>query len=318
MVDQIEKMSFYNGKNILITGSSGLLGSHIVDFLLSLSPKIRLLTRSPLIRPEKNITVFQGDVTESSVVTKAIKDVDIIFHLASLVSVDNSIKNPFETLNTNIMGTLQLLESARKQKKNPYIIFSSSTSVYCISHQEKVTEDSPITSSNPYSTSKAAADLICQAYIKTYNLPITILRTSTLYGPRQQRTQFIPNVISQSLSNRILELGSLNAYRDFCYVKDAAMAFMLAGASSEAVFEVFNISAGVSISLKEIVDKISTLLKKELCVKNKGDHRPGETLLPFVIDSSKAKRTLRWQPHYDLDSGLKETIEWFKAKYAKA
>lgn len=307
-------MSFYNNKNILITGSSGLLGSHLIDFLLNLSPKIRVLTRSPITRPENDISVFKGDITESAIVNKAIKDVDIVFHLAALVNVDNSIKDPFKTLTTNFMGTLQLLESARKQKKPPHIIFSSSTSIYCINKGEKVTEDSPITSSNPYSTSKAAADLICQTYIKTYNLPVTVLRVSTLYGPRQKRTQFISNVISQSLSSSILELGSLNACRDFCYVKDAVTAFMLAGAVSEAVFQVFNISAGVSVRLTEIVDKISKILGKELYIKNKGDHRPSEVLLPFVIDSSKAKRTFGWQPRYDIDSGLKETIDWFKIK----
>lgn len=312
-----EIIGFYKNKKILITGSSGLLGSHLLDFLESSSARIRLLTRKPIARPESGVRVLHGDIRESVVVNEAIEDIDIVFHLAALVNVDKSISDPFETLTTNVMGTLQLLESARKQTKTPHIIFSSSTNIYGIPQKEKVTEDYPIAPSDPYSTSKAAADLICQTYIKTYNLPITILRPSTLYGPRQQMTQFIPKVISQGLSSQILELGSLNAYRDFCYVKDVAKAFILAGATPEAASQVFNISTGVSISLIDIVEKISKLLGKKLEIKTKNHHRPYEITLPFVIDSSKARRVLKWKPHYDIDSGLKDTIEWFKNKISQ-
>lgn len=314
MKNNAEKMGFYNDKNVLITGSSGLLGSHLLDFLTGSASRIRLLMRNPITRPKSGVSVLVGDINDSVVASKAIKDIDIVFHLAALVNVDRSISEPFETLTTNVMGTVRLLESARKQNKPPHIIFPSSTNIYGIPKKEKLTEDYPIAPLDPYSTSKAAADLICQTYIRTYNLPITILRVSTLYGPRQQVTQFIPKVISQGLSSKILELGSLNAYRDFCYVKDVAEAFMLAGAASDDSYQVFNIATGVSTCLIDIVEKISQFLGKKLEITSKGHHRSNEITSPFVIDYSKAKSVLKWKPHYDIDSGLKETVEWFKNK----
>ena len=314
MNNTTEKMEFYTNKKILITGSSGLLGSHLLNLLTKASPRIRLLTRRPLARPENMVRVFQGDIRESAVFNEAIEDVDVVFHLAALVNIDKSISDPLETLTTNVMGTLRLLESARKQTKTPHIIFSSSTNIYGSPHGDKVTEDYPIAPSDPYSTSKAAADLICQTYIKTYNLPITILRPSTIYGPGQKITQFIPKVISEGLSSQILELGSLNSYRDFCYVKDVAAAFMLAGATPNSASQVFNISTGVSTNLGDIVEKTSKLLGKKLEIKTKDTHRISHGTIPFVIDSSKARRVLKWEPHYDIESGLKDTIEWFKNK----
>lgn len=313
MINMLTKMEFYEDKKVLITGSSGLLGSHLLDFLAGSCHKIRLLTRKPVAMYEDGISVLYGDVRESTIVDKVIEDIDIVFHLAALVNVDKSLSDPFETLTTNIMGTLNLLESARKQANKPHIVFSSSTSIYGIPRTEKINEDYEIAPSDPYSASKAAADLICQAYIKTYELPITILRSSTLYGPRQQITQFIPRVILQGLSSQVLELGSLNAYRDFCYVKDVATAFMLAGATPEAICQVLNVSTGVSMSLVDIVEKVSKLLGKKFEIKTKkGHHRPYEITIPFTIDSSKARRVLKWMPQYDIDLGLKETIEWFK------
>jgi nucleoside-diphosphate-sugar epimerase len=310
----IEKIDFYKDKKVLITGSSGLLGSHLLDLLAGSSNSIRLLTRRHITKPKSGVSVLHGDISDSVVDSQAIKDIDVVFHFAAIVNVDKSISDPFETLTTNIMGTMRLLESARKQNKPPHIIFPSSTNIYGIPQKEKLTEDYPIAPLDPYSTSKAAADLICQTYIRTYNLPITILRVSTLYGPRQQVTQFIPKVISQGASSQILTLGSLNAYRDFCYVKDVAEAFMLAGAASKDSYQVFNISTGVSTCLIDIVEKISKFLGKRLEIKSNGNHRSNEITSPFVIDYSKARYVLKWKPHYDIDSGLKETVEWFKNK----
>jgi nucleoside-diphosphate-sugar epimerase len=306
------KIDFYNDKNILITGSSGLLGSHLLDFLSGSSCKIRLLMRIPTAKSYSRVQVLVGDINDGAVIMKAIENVDIIFHLAALVNIDRSIKEPFETFTTNVMGTARLLESARKQSKPPHIICSSSTNIYGLPKKKKLTEAYPIAPLDPYSTSKAAADLICQTYIKTYNLPVTILRISTLYGPRQQITQFIPKVISQGLSSKTIELGSLSAFRDFCYVNDVARAFMLAGAASDNSYQAFNISTGVSTCLTDIVQKILEFLGQKIEVRSKDNHRPNEITFPFVIDNSKAKNILNWEPNYNINSGLKETVEWFK------
>lgn len=311
----MKKMEFYKDKKVLITGASGLLGWHLLDLLAGSCQEIQVLTRRRVARPEKRITILRGDIKNSAVVNKLVEGTDVIFHLAAVVNVDKSIIDPFETLNTNVIGTVKVLESARGQANKPHMIFSSSVGIYGVPKMEIITENHPIAPSNPYSASKAAADIICQTYIKTYNLPITILRLSTLYGPRQHITQFIPRVILQGLSGKVLELGSLNAYRDFCYVKDAAIAFALAGAAPEAVGHIFNISTGKSINIADIVGKISKLLERKLEIRTKKDHyRPHEITVPFIIDSSNAKRVLGWLPRYNIDLGLRETIEWFKTK----
>lgn len=312
MIDSAKLLNFYKNKTVLITGSSGLLGSHLLDFLVKASSNIHLLTQRPPTMLANHVDFVQGDVRESAVVAKALEGADIVFHLAAVVNVDRSICDPFNTLSTNVMGTLQVLECARKMNKTPSIIFSSSTSVYTYSPNRKITEDCPLTSIDPYSTSKVASELICQSFAKTYGLPVTILRVSSMYGPRQKKLQFIPKVISQSLSSSVLELGSLNAYRDFSYVRDVASAFLLAGAVPEASSQVFNIASGVPLKIVEIVEKILKILGKKLDIKSNGYQRPGEVVFPFFIDSSKAKNVLNWEPCYDIDEGLKETIEWFK------
>lgn len=309
-----KKLEFYEDKKVLITGSSGLLGSYLLDLIGAHAREIRVLSRKPATGYRNRIKNIQGDITKGTDTDKIVKDIDIIFHLAAIVNIDKSIRDPFNTIDANVMGTINLLESVRKERNKPHIIFSSSASIYGVSKVKIITEDHTLAPSNPYSASKAAADMICQAYNKTYDIPITILRPSTLYGLRQRRTQFIPTVILQCLSSDTLEIGSLDAYRDFCYVKDAASAFVLAGATAEAKGQVFNISGGLSINVADIVRKISEILRKEVkIIAKKNFYRPCEITSPFVIDSSKAKKILGWVPRYDIDSGLKETVEYFRS-----
>jgi len=174
-----------------------------------------------------------------------------------------------------------------------------------------ISEDHGLFPSNPYSASKAAADTICQAYGKTYKVPVTILRPSTLYGPYQSQTQFIPTVILQTLTSPIIKLGSLNATRDFCYVKDVAAAFLLAGATEKSRGEVFNISSGISVRLSEVVDKILEITKRHVLIETKLLPRPEDSTCMFVINSSKARNILGWSPKCDLDFGLRDTIDFF-------
>ena len=311
--NNIEKLKFYKDKKVLITGSSGLLGSHLFDLLCDSCQEIRLLVRTSTMKYKEGVSVLYGDIRRSTVVNKIIEDVDLIFHLASLVNVDKSINNPIHTIDINVMGIVQLLEAVRKTENMPRIVFSSSADVYGDPKENVITEDHALNPSNPYSASKAAADMICQAYIKTYDMPITILRPSSLYGPRQRKTQFIPTVILQCLSRNILHLGPLDVYRDFCYVKDVAFAFALAGAINESKGQTFNITTEQPTNIADIVHKISMLLDKDVkIVKKKEFHRPKVAFHPFIISSLKAKEILRWVPRYDLDSGLKETIKWFR------
>lgn len=307
-----EKLSFYEDKKVLITGSSGLLGSHLLDVLRNSCREIRVLVRKPAASYGKRVRIVQGDIRENADVNNIVEDTDIIFHLAAIVNVDESISDPFNTLNTNVIGTVKLLESIRKKRRKPHVIFSSSVAVYGVPRAAKITENHTMAPSNPYSASKAAADVICQAYNKTYDIPVTILRSSTLYGPRQRTTQFIPSVILQCLSSDTIRLGSLDPYRDFCYVKDVAASFVLAGATAKAKGQVFNISTGVPMKVADIVTKVSKILGKDVKIKaRKAFYRPEEMMNPFIIDSTKARKILGWTPYHDIDSGLKETIEWF-------
>jgi len=307
-----KKSKFYNDKTVSITGSSGLLGSHLLDVLRNLCKEIQVLVRKPAVQSGDGIKIIQGDIRKEADVENIVRNADIIFHLAGVVNVDASINDPVTTLDTNMLGTMKLLECIRKSGKKTHLVFSSSIAVYGVPMCERVTEDHPFVPSNPYSASKAAAEVLCQAYNKTYGIPTTVLRPSTLYGPRQRTTQFISSVISQCLTSDTIRLGSLNAYRDFSYVKDVVSALVLAGATAKAVNQIFNIAPGTPTRIADVVTIVSEILHKEIKIKLKvGFHRPSEENKPFIIDSSRANKVLGWKARYTLTAGLKETIEWF-------
>lgn len=306
------KLKFYKDKTVSITGSSGLLGSHLLDALGDQCKEIRVLARKPLVQSDNEIKIVQGDIRKEIDVENIVRNADIIFHLAGLVNVDTSINDPVTTLDTNVSGTIKLLDSIRKSGKKPHFVFSSSTAVYGDPKFERVTEDHPFAPSNPYSASKAAAEVICQAYSKTYGIPTTVLRPSTLYGPRQRATQFVPSVILQCLASDTIRLGSLDACRDFSYVKDVVSALVLAGATTKAVNQIFNIASGTPTRIADVVAIVSEILQKEIKVEmNVKFRRPTEVYKPFTVDSSRAHEVLGWKARYSLTAGLKETIKWF-------
>jgi len=310
-----QKSKFYKDKAVSITGSSGLLGSHLLNALSGQCKEIRVLARKPIVQSEDGIQIIQGDIRNKADVENIVKNADIIFHLAGVVNVDASINDPVTTLDTNVISTIKLLEFIRKSGKKTHLVFSSSTAVYGVPMFERVTEDHPFAPSNPYSASKAAAEVLCQAYSKTYGIPTTILRPSTLYGPRQRTTQFIPSVISQCLASDTIRLGSLDVYRDFSYVKDVVSALVLTGATTKAVNQIFNIASGTPTKIADVVTIVSQILQKNIKIEmNAGFHRPAEESKPFIIDSSKAHKALGWKAQYTLTAGLKETIKWFASK----
>ena len=312
---QFKSKEYFEDKKVLITGSNGFLGSSLLYELKDICSEIRLFNRNKqeIGYTGDNIFRFYGDIRNPSDLKNCLTDIDIVYHFAAIVNIDESIRAPRKTMETNIIGTLNLLELAKQKNNEPHIIFSSSADVYSSNNPEPITERSCMVPDHPYSASKCAADFICQSYIKTYNLPITILRPTSLYGPRQRNTQFIPTVITQCLQKKDLHLGPLDNQRDFIFIKDIIYAMLMVGYLNEAKGRIYNLSSEKLLNLNGIVHKIMSysnnndakIIKKTL-LRSKYEKKA------VKVSSKEIKTQLGWKATTGIDEGLQTTIRWFK------
>ena len=317
-----------NNKKVLITGSEGFIGSHLVEKLLERNCSVRAMTlynsfnnwgwleslEKSLI---KEIEIVSGDIRDTKFVNSCCEDIDIIFHLAALIAIPYSYKSPYSYVDTNIMGTLNLLESALANNVEKFI-HTSTSEVYGESTMVAISESSPVISRSPYSASKIGADQIAYSYFSTYNLPVSIIRPFNTYGPRQSMRAIIPTIIAQALDNKkFIKLGSLYPTRDFCYVEDTISGFISISESEKSKGEVINIGSGFEISIKDLSDiiiKLTNTTSKIITDDKRVRPKKGE-VDRLRANINKAKNILDWQPAYrgkqGLKEGLRKTIKWF-------
>lgn len=275
--------------DILITGGTGFIGSHVAELL-------------------NGATHFEGDVRKPEDCQRNIEGKGVIIHLAGILNVDESINDPHKYLETNTRGSLNLLEAVRAAKTKPFMVYLSSANVY--TGTGAVNEDYIIAPREPYAASKAAAGFYFLAYSNAYQIPTCILRAWSTYGPRQPPFMFVPKVITQCLEKDVLELDTLDAVKDFVYVKDVASA--VAKAVEVQKTGTYNISTGQLVPLKRIVDLVSGLtgFKGEIRLKHE---RPNKSQSKTYGDCSRAKKELGWAPKYTIEEGLKESVEFMKS-----
>ena len=318
----------YKNKNILITGADGFIGSHLVEELTKHQCNITAMslynsfnTWGWLEDIDKNILdnieVISGDIRDYKFVNKAVQNSDIIFHLASLIAIPYSYHSPNSYLQTNVQGTLNILESALDTNIEK-IIHTSTSEVYGDTKILPISEETPIISKSPYSATKIAADQLAYSYFSSFNLPVSIIRPFNTYGPRQSNRAIIPTIITQMLSeNKKIKLGSLYPTRDFSYIADTVDGFIHVGKSPKSLGEVINIGSGFEISIKDLCELIREIIDTDIrIISDKSRIRPksGE-VYRLKADNKKAKKLLNWSPKYSgklgLKKGLVETIEWF-------
>lgn len=258
-----------------------------------------------------SIEVITGDLRDYDAIRDAVKDVDVIFHLASLISIPYSYVHPRENVETNVMGTFNVLMAARDYQVEK-IVHTSTSETYGSARYVPIDEEHPLQGQSPYSASKIGADKVAESFHLSYELPVATIRPFNTFGPRQSSRAVIPTIISQALTKDEIFLGSLHPTRDYTYVKDLAQGFIKVGESSKSVGEVINIGSNFEISIGDLAEKIISLIGREVKIKTDESRiRPsGSEVERLWCDNSKAKKLLDWEPSMSLDDGLKETIEW--------
>ncbi|MCM3596588.1 NAD-dependent 4,6-dehydratase LegB [Metabacillus idriensis] len=315
-------------KKILVTGADGFIGSHLTEELVRRGLDVRAfvyynsfnswgwLDHSP-DDIKKQLDVFAGDIRDPYGVKNALNGCDVVLHLASLIAIPYSYHSPDTYIDTNIKGTLNVLQAARELEIEK-VIHTSTSEVYGTALFVPITEDHPLQGQSPYSASKIGADQVAISFYKSFNTPVSIIRPFNTYGPRQSARAVIPAIITQIASGRTkIKLGALNPTRDFNYIKDTIKGFIATAESDESLGEIINIGSNYEISIGETAELIAEIMGKEIEIETEDLRlRPEKSEVERLwADNSKAKRLLGWEPDYGnrngFKKGLTETIEWF-------
>ncbi len=315
-------------KRILVTGAGGFIGSHLVEALLSRGARVSAMVRynsSSSIgnldfldeSSKKKLTVVSGNIEDSDFVFRAMEGQDIVFHLAALIAIPYSYVAPRSYIRTNVEGTLNVMEAARRLRI-PRVVHTSTSEVYGTAKHVPIAEDHPLQGQSPYSASKIGADMVADSYYRSFETPVVTLRPFNTFGPRQSARAFIPTIISQALgpSNQI-NLGLLTPHRDMTFVSDTVEGFILAGTVAGIEGETINLGTGESHSIGDFAQRLLRLMRssKEIA-RDKNRERPVKSeVMQLRSNNQKARRLLGWQPRTMLDDGLVETIT-FVTKYA--
>lgn len=310
---------------VLVTGSEGFIGSHLVEVLIKKGAKVKALVLYNSFNcwgwldtlPKRllaKIEVIPGDIRDFNSIDKALEGTDLIFNLAALISIPFSYQSQDIYVDTNINGTLNLLQASRRRKIKR-IIHTSTSEVYGTAQYAPIDENHPINPQSPYAATKASADYLALSFYKTFNLPVVILRPFNTFGPRQSARSIIPTIVTQALSGtKTLKLGSIDTTRDFNYVTDTVDAFIKTAEISNAEGNVYNCASGREVYIKELVDMIGRILGKKLNITcDKPRLRPTKSeVMRLIGDPSKLFNACGWEPKVSLEHGLKLTCDWIK------
>lgn len=310
-------------KNVFVTGAGGFIGSHLTERLVKEGANVTALVKYNSMNKwgfidnfdkkiKEKINVVPGDLRDGDFLRDNMKDVDVVFHLGALIAIPYSYKAPRHNFENNVVGTLNVMEAARKNNVKK-VIHTSTSEVYGTPDKIPIKENSELRGQSPYSASKIGADKVAESYFYSFNLPVLILRPFNTYGPRQSARAIIPTIIMQALKNNKIIIGNPKPTRDFNFVYDIVDAYIKA-AKTSIVGETINIGTGKEVSISQLAEKIKKVVGKDLdIVHDKKRYRPGKSeVLRLCADNSKAKKLLGWNPKFDLDEGLKITTEWIK------
>ena len=312
-------------KKVLVTGADGFIGSHLAQMLVEEGYKVKAFTYynsfnnwGHLDSLDKNILdqieVFSGDIRDPNGVREAMKGIEEVYHLAALIAIPFSYHSPDSYVDTNIKGTLNVLQAAR-DLETQRIMITSTSEVYGTAQYVPIDEKHPFQGQSPYSATKIGADRLAESFYRSFNLPISIVRPFNTYGPKQSARAVIPTIITQLLGGKEeIKLGSLTPTRDFNYVKDTARGFIEIAKSEKTIGEEINIATGVEISIGELAEELIRQINpnaKIICEEQR--LRPEKSEVNRLLGCNKKIKALtNWTPQYNLESGLQETIEWFK------
>lgn len=315
---------------ILITGADGFIGSHLTEELVKKGYKVKAFVYYNSFNSwgwldslDKQIIseveVFTGDIRDPYGVEEAVKGVDVIFHLAALIAIPFSYHSPDTYVDTNIKGTLNILQAAKKYNIGR-ILITSTSEVYGTAQYVPIDEKHPFQGQSPYSATKIGADRLAEAFYRSFQLPITIVRPFNTYGPRQSARAVIPTIITQLLAGKMeIKLGSLTPTRDFNYVKDTVSGFISIYESNKTIGEEINIATQEEVSIGQLAEKlIQKINPKAKIVCDEERLRPEKSEVNRLLGSNeKIMQLTDWKPQYSLDDGLTNTIVFLKENLDK-
>ena len=314
-------------KSVLVTGADGFIGSHLVERLLEEGCKIKAFTYynsfnswgwlDSLSKEQKDrIEIFSGDIRDPNGVRTAMQGVNIVFHLAALIAIPFSYHSPDSYVDTNIKGTLNVLQAARDLKVERVLITSTSE-VYGTAQFVPITESHPKQGQSPYSATKIGADHLAESFFRSFNLPLSIVRPFNTYGPRQSARAVIPTVITQLLNGmEEIKLGDLTPTRDLLFVKDTVNGFIEIAKAPKLIGQEVNIATQSEISIGELAQELINQINPDArIVSDQQRLRPAKSEVFRLFGSNeKLKKETGWRQNYSLKRGLAETIEWFRNK----
>jgi len=314
----------WKGKNILITGAAGFIGSHLAERLVTLGASVtafvRYTSRGDVgllnFLPKEilsHIHIIRGDLKDQDAITKAVKKKEIVFHLAALIGIPYSYIHPIDYVQTNVLGTSYLL-NACLNKGVEKVVHTSTSEVYGSARYIPIDEEHPLQAQSPYSASKIAADQMAISFYRAFGLPVTIIRPFNTYGPRQSTRAIIPTIITQILRVGHVRLGSLYPSRDFTFVTDTVDGFIKIAEHPKTIGEIINIGSSKMISIKELTEIIFKLIDKKISItiEDRRKRPPKSEVERLMASTEKAKKIINWYPRVSLRDGLKKTIAWIQ------
>ncbi len=314
----------WQGRTVLVTGAAGFIGSHLVERLLGEGAKVRAFVHynsrnhwghleDLLPHQRHDVEVISGDLRDPRRVDEAVSGADTVFHLGALIAIPYSYVAPQDVVMTNVIGTLNVLEAARRHGTRR-IIHTSTSEVYGTAQYVPIDERHPLVGQSPYAASKVGADQVALSYHRSFQLPLAIARPFNTYGPRQSARAVIPAIIVQALTQNQVMLGATFPTRDLNYVADTVDGFLKIADTDAAVGEVINLGTGREVSVGDIAATIIRLVGRSIQIVFDANRvRPDASEVErLVADATKAKALVGWEPRHSLDDGLRATIDWIR------
>ncbi len=313
-------------KHILITGADGFIGSHLTEYLLKKNYKITAMVyynafnNTGLLKKSKNknLNIIFSDIRDYHLLEKQIKNTDIIINLAALIGIPYSYIAVKSYIDTNIIGTFNILELIKKYNIN-HTIFLSTSEVYGSAQYTPIDEKHPINPQSPYAATKVGADALINSYIKSFNLPITIIRPFNTFGPRQSLRAVIPTIITQIIKGNTVKIGSLNTYRDFNYINNTLIGIEKTICNKNTFGKTINIGYGKMYEISDIIDYLAKYTNKKLRVvsENKRKRPSKSEVKTLCANIDLAKSLLSYSPKITFYKGLERTYKWYEKNIDK-
>jgi len=318
-------MTDWSGRRVLVTGAEGFIGSHLAEELLTAGAEVRALVHyNPFGRwgwlheHGGDIEIMAGDVRDAERVAQAAEGIDVIFHLAALVGIPYSYEAPESYLQTNVVGTYNVLSAGRRAGVSRYIQTSTSE-VYGSAIRVPIDEEHPLQPQSPYSASKIGADMLALSFHHSFEFPVAVVRPFNTYGPRQSARAVIPAVLGQIYAgSKEIQVGATSPKRDFNYVTDTAKGFMAVAGCDRALGEVVNVGSGREIAIGDLIDLMIEVSGREVrAVRAPERIRPaGSEVDRLMCDNRRAAEWAGWKPEVSLEEGLRRTADWIEQNLA--